>query len=247
MKRLLRWLWASLFDLLYPRDCILCGQPVDRPIGHLCTACRFNAWPETHATCTICAIESHSALQPAFICTDCARHRPAFEKAFVALRYYGEMKELIQTFKYRRGLWLIHDLVHYLEVTYYDKILGQGIHIDALVPIPSTRAKLRQRGYNQSERLAHFLAKRLQLPCYKNLLQRNTTPLKAQVRLQRNQRFANAKRAYTLRRPLNLKGKTLLLIDDVMTTGATLNACATHLKAQGATIYTLVLARPLFG
>lgn len=247
MMRLLRWCWASLLDLLYPRDCVLCGKPVDRPKGYLCTACRAEAWPERHATCSICAIESHMTTQEHFLCHECVKHRPAFEKAFVALRYYGEIQNLIQTFKYRQGLWLIHDFVHFLEVVYWDQIAGQGISIDALVPIPTNRTKRRQRGYNQAERLAHFLAKRLQLPCYKTLLQRKKTQIWAQARLQRKERLSYAKTAYALRTPMDLTGQTLLLIDDVMTTGSTLNACAALLKAQGATVYTLVLARPFFG
>lgn len=245
--RLLRWCWASLLDLLYPRDCVLCGKPVDRPKGCICTTCRFEVWPERHATCSICAAESYTSTQVSFICHDCHQHRPAFEKAFVALRYYSEVKDLIQTFKYRQGLWLIHDFVHFLEVVYWDDIFGQGIHIDALVPIPTYRSKLRRRGYNQAERLARFLAKRLNLPCYSNLLRRKKTKVWAQARLQRKERFAHAKNAYMIRKPMDLTGKVILLIDDVMTTGSTLNACATQLKMQGAKVYTLVLARPIFG
>lgn len=245
--RALRRLWDALLDLLYPRDCVICGHRVDRPKGHLCTTCRAEQWPERHATCSICAAESANMTQEHFVCHDCMQHRPLFEKAFVALRYYSNVRQLIQTFKYQQGLWLIHDFTHFLEVVYWDQIFGQGIHIDALVPVPTYRAKLRKRGYNQAECLANALAKRLGLPCYKRILCRLSTKIWAQARLQRKERFSHAKKAYAIRKPMDLSGKTILLIDDVMTTGSTVNACATHLKHLGAKVYVLVLARPIFG
>jgi ComF family protein len=174
-------------------------------------------------------------------------YQPAFEKAFVALRYEAEPQKIIYTFKYQRGFWLVHDLVYFLECVYLKEIVPQGIVIDLLVPVPTMGVKLRRRGYNQSELLVKFLAKRLHLPYETKLLCRKKTKILAQARLQRKERFQYAKGAYAIFKPKDLTGKTVLLVDDVMTTGATLNACATHLKQLGATVYTLVLARPLFG
>jgi ComF family protein len=172
---------------------------------------------------------------------------PAFEKAFVALCYYGEIREVIHLFKYRRGIWLVHDLVYFLEMVYALEILASGIEVDLVVPVPMMHAKRRKRGFNQAALLAKFFAKKVGLRYQDKLLCRRQTKAPVQARLQRKERFQYAQMAYHLGQRMDLSGKTVLLVDDVMTTGATVNACATRLKQQGAKVYVLALARPLFG
>ncbi len=237
------WSWA--LDLFYPRDCVICGNRVTYQ-GYLCPTCRNDLWPERHAKCDICGIESPDEVTEHFTCPACRQHPPAFIKAFVALRYIESVKELILAFKYSKCLWLVGDFVYYLQMIYVNEILAQGISIDGIVPIPMTLKKRRYRGYNQAEILAKELAKRVGVPCYSKWLSRTASATWSQARLQRKDRLVNAKRIYHLRKPLQLKGKTLLLVDDVMTTGATVNACASLLKACGANVYVLVLARPFF-
>ena len=160
-------------------------------------------------------------------------------------RYDNAFRDLIQTFKYRKGLWLTKDLVRYLVATYQLRIAEAGIAIDLLVPVPMQVSKLRARGYNQAALLAEALAREIHLPCNTRALKRVRTGKLSQTRLHRSERLANAKAAYRAARTKGLEGKTILLIDDVVTTGATSNACATLLRQAGAkAVYVLALARP---
>ena len=243
--RFLQQLWSWILDLFYPRDCVICGESVAYQ-GHLCPKCRKELWPDRHAKCDVCGIESPDEVTEHFTCPECTQRPPAFVKAFVALRYIETAKELIQAFKYSKSLWLVVDFVYYLQMVYLNEVLAKGILTDGIVPIPMTNKKLRYRGYNQAELLAKELAKRVNVPYYPKWLYRTASKTWSQARLQRKERLMNAKRIYHLRKPLQLQGKTILLIDDVMTTGATVNACASLLKSCGATVYVLVLARPFF-
>jgi ComF family protein len=161
-------------------------------------------------------------------------------------RYENAFRDLIHTFKYRKGVWLTEDLGRYLLATYLERIQGAGIEIDIIVPVPMQPSKHRTRGYNQTDLLANYLAKHLDIPVKKNLLKRVKTGIISQTRLHRGERFQNAKRAYRLKRHVNLTNLNVLLVDDVVTTGATCKACAELLRTVGAkNVYVLALARPL--
>ncbi len=181
---------------------------------------------------------------PVFTCSDCLQHKPAFERAFVTARYEGDFRALIHTFKFHNGLWLRDDMVRFLYATYLSRLQPLNIRPDLIVPVPMQFTKLRRRGYNQAAHLAHGLARELHLPYRGNLLRRVSTGVTSQARLHRAQRFKNALAAYRVRSSRHLLGKTVLLVDDVMTTGATVDACARLLRDAGAAkVYVLVLAR----
>lgn len=241
MRRLFGW----LLDLLYPRDCFFCGRPAGEE-GHICAECLGRISFHRNPSCTLCGAESALPEGPDFICSDCLRHRPAFERAFIAARYDGAIRDLIQTFKYRRGLWLLDDLTRFLVATYLARLSPLGLRFDAVVPVPMQAAKLRTRGYNQAELLARGVARQLGIPLKTHLLRRVKTDVLSQTRLRREGRLRNAAAAYRTAHPRHLQGKTILLVDDVMTTGATCEACARLLRQAGAAkVYVLALARPM--
>lgn len=237
--------WSSrLLDLLYPRDCTFCHQPAGDD-GYICQECLERLSLHRNPSCIRCGAESALPEGYDFTCSECLQQPPAFERTFIVARYDNAFRDLIQTFKYRKGIWLTHDLVRYLVATYQLRIADAGIAIDLLVPVPMQAAKLRARGYNQAELLAKALARELHLPCATRALKRVRTGTISQTRLHRSERLANAKAAYRAARTKHLAGKTILLIDDVVTTGATCNACATLLRQAGAkAVYVLALARP---
>ncbi len=241
MRKLLGW---SL-DLLYPRDCLFCQRPAGEG-GHICIDCLERLPLHRNPSCTICGAESTLSEGTDFICSDCLRERPAFERTFVAARYELAVRQLVHTFKYKRGLWLLEDLTRLLVATYIERIAPLDLHIDLVLPIPMQRAKRRKRGYNQAALLAKALCRELTLPYNDRLLKRVATGVRSQTDLSRAGRFKNALAAYRISPNANLAGKTILLIDDVITTGATCNACAHLLREAGAgKVYVLVLARPL--
>ncbi len=230
-------------DGLYPRDCFFCGRPTGES-GSICLDCLQHLFIERGPACSLCDAESMMNESPTFICSDCLQHRPAYERAFVVARYEGDFRALIHTFKYRDGLWLCEDLVRFLYAAYLGRLQPLGIRPEVVVPVPMQPKKRRKRGYNQAELLARGLAKELQIPCRSRLLRRVATGVVSQTRLNRRQRLANALAAYRVRSPQQLEGKTVLLVDDVMTTGATVDACARLLRDAGAEkVYVLVLAR----
>ncbi|MEG2415355.1 MAG: ComF family protein [Kiritimatiellia bacterium] len=241
----MKFAFSWLLDLLYPRDCFFCQRPAGKH-GHICQECFERIPVVRNPSCSICGAESTLSEGPDFICDECLQHRPAFERAIVATRYAGAIRDLIHCFKYHRGIWLLDDLILWMQAAYIEQIEGKNIHIDALVPIPMLPRKRRHRGYNQASLLAAALGKVLTLPCREKLLRRVDTGILSQTHLRRKERLVNALAAYRTEHPRHIRGQTLLLIDDVMTTGATCHACAHLLKAAGAkTVYVLVLARGL--
>lgn len=243
--RFLTACYQTLLDLCYPRDCYFCHKPAGDE-GYICTSCLERLSLHRNPACIRCGVESTLLEGEDFTCSDCLRHPPAINRTFIVARYEHAFRDLIHTFKYRKGLWLAEDLGRYLLATYLERIQGAGIQIDAIIPVPMQRAKRRKRGYNQTELLTAYLARHLQLPVLKHALKRVRTNVISQTRLHRSERLQNAKRAYRLAHNIDLTGKTILLVDDVVTTGATCNACAEHLRTAGAeAVYVLALARPL--
>lgn len=244
-------LWDGLLDLAYPQDCFFCGRPANPPgtprrdRGYICLDCLQHIGIARHPTCRICGLEAPTPYESPFLCPNCLLRHPAYEQAFIAARYEGAIRDLIQTFKYHRGLWLQNDFGRYLEALYVAHLKPLALTFDAIVPVPMLRAKLHSRGYNQALLLAQALSKRIHLPCKSRLLERIDTGILSQTRLHRRERLRNAAAAYRLCGTPDLAGQRLILVDDVMTTGATCNICAGLLKQAGAeAVYVLAIARP---
>lgn len=238
------WL-GRILDLIYPKDCLFCRRPSGDD-GYICLTCLERLSIERNPSCVCCGKESTLESGPDFTCSECLAKRPAFERAFIVARYDYAFRELIHRFKYRKGMWLKEDLARYLVALYLGKLKDACEPIDLVVPVPMQTLKRRSRGYNQAELLAQTFAKILHLPYRAHLLKRIHTGIVSQTRLHRTERLVNARAAYVYRGWRSLKGKNVLLIDDVMTTGATCNACAACLRQAGANkVYVLVLARPL--
>lgn len=236
-------LLGRILDFLYPRDCFFCRQPVGGH-GHICVDCFARISIRRNPCCSVCGAESHLPGGPDFVCTECMRRHPAYERTVVATRYGGAVRDLVHAFKYGRGLWLADDLALLLQAAYVASYQSAGQTFDLLVPVPMQPKKRRLRGYNQAEILTRVLSRSLGIPCRNRLLRRVATGVVSQTRLRREERLANAAAAYRLDSGADLTGKRLLLVDDVMTTGATLNACAGLLrKAGAASVSCLVLAR----
>jgi len=151
------------------------------------------------------------------------------------------LRQVLHSFKYEGKTFLARALVQLLQPCCQE--IGQTAAIDFVVPVPLHRTRLRTRGFNQAAILAHHLGRDLKIPVkYQELRRvRQTDP---QVGLSRSQRRANVRGAFRIRGAKEFKGKTLLLVDDVMTTGETVNQCAQVLKRHGAkTVFVLTVAR----
>ena len=238
-----QWVAGGL-DLLYPRVCIRCDGAVDAGSHqHLCWECHSQIQVLQPPCCIICGTPVYGRVEDDYICGLCTKNEPAYEEARAAARYDGVMRDLIHAFKYKEALWVQHDLVQILETAYRVYFASKSIQYIAAVPL--FRARRRERGYNQSHLLGLGLARKVGIPYWPQRRFRRIRPTISQTRLTGTERGSNVQGAFQAKR-LNRKGlgPGVLLIDDVMTTGATVHECAVALKDCGVqNVYVLTLAR----
>ena len=232
-----RWRHIVLDALLPPR-CLACTEAVDVP-GRLCAACWADVDFITAPHCATCGLPFAFDEGAEAVCGACAAETPAFDRARAVLRYNGVARSLVLGFKYG-------DRTH--AAPSFAGWIGRGggalvDHAEVVTPVPLHRWRLFSRRYNQSALLAREIAHAGGLDFAPDLLRR-TRHTPSQGGLNRRQRLLNVRGAFTLRRGRSVAGRRVLLIDDVMTTGATVNACAKALKRAGAeTVDVLTLAR----
>ena len=236
-----RLMLRALLDLVYPRRCVGCGQEPGPSRGHLCWDCLSQVPFVGPPFCARCGDPVEGRVDASFVCYHCSRNEPWFDQARSAARYRGVVQTVLRSFKYGQGLWLRSELVRVLAAclaVHYD---AGGI--DAVCAVPLYPARRRERGYNQSELLAVSLARRLRKPVVSACLAR-IRPTRTQTNLTAKERASNVKGAFRTRRRHRLDGRRILLIDDVMTTGATVNECARVLNECGAgRVQVLTVAR----
>ncbi len=234
------WLKTGL-DLIYPRSCAGCGCCLAADDSHLCWECKSDIQIIVHPFCSICGDPLQGRIDHSFTCYHCCESRPHFDQARSAVRFRGILPRMIHHFKYSFAFWLEEDLAELLLAccqTHFDSAA-----IDFIAPVPLFHARQRDRGYNQSALLAEALARRLRLPCRPRAARRVRDTL-TQTHLTADERASNVHLAFSVPRPSVVFGRRVLLIDDVMTTGATVNECARALKQAGAAqVLVATLAR----
>ncbi len=221
----------ALLDIIYPRACAGCGGPVGLEGDYLCWDCQANLPYVRTPFCARCGDPVAGQVDAVFECWACARARPHFDRARSVARYDGIMRELLRAFKYSGAVWLRRDLARLLAACAESEL--DLTAVDAVAPVPLFPARRRARGYNQAELLSGTLAGWLGRPHFPGALRRaRETP--TQTHLTAADRATNVRDAFVSRGGDRLAGLRLLLVDDVMTTGATVNECARALKAAGA-------------
>ncbi len=229
-----------LLDIVYPRTCQHCGRPAEATAFY-CWDCLADFTYVQAPFCSICGDPVPGHIDHEYICGFCSRSTPHFDLARSAVRYTGPIGTAIRSVKYHAATWLIPDFVDLLEACY--EAHYNLFPFDAVCYVPMVPVKQRDRGFNQSALLASLLAKRLGYPLLRRALRR-TRDTKSQTYLTASQRVLNVKGVFEIRARSPVEGKKLLLVDDVMTTGATANECARMLKVAGATsIHVLTVAR----
>ncbi|PLX84929.1 MAG: amidophosphoribosyltransferase [Desulfuromonas sp.] len=222
---------SGLLDLLLPPACPLCGRQLQSggPAAPFCSACQKGIHPLVSPSCPRCALPFTSDAGSDHHCEACIRKPPPFAWVRAAGLYEDSLRRAVQRFKYEGAIYLDRALSHLLA----QALQGDRERFcpDLLVPVPLHRSRLRQRTFNQALLLARALGRRWDVPAAADLLER-TRPTPAQQGLDARQRRRNLKGAFALRRPL--AGRRILLIDDVMTTGATARECSAVLLKGGA-------------
>lgn len=230
-----------LLDMLYPRGCIGCGEAAPEPFRHICWECWSDTTKITPPFCRQCGDPVAGTIEHEFLCYACAACTPSFDAARSAARYDGVVGLALRQLKYEHALWLAPDLAALLQQCLRAEYPEHPF--DWVVPVPLHPVRRRARGYNQAALLARELSRRIKVPTKANTLLR-THPTPSQTHLTAPERISNVAGAFETRRRSELKGKRILLVDDVMTTGATVNACAKALKIGGAkAVYVITAAR----
>jgi ComF family protein len=236
-----RKLYASVFSLVFPDECRICTEPM-REVSRIpvCRTCLLK--PEPLAAEYFC-VQCRSPFRSSFpldeqgLCGLCRRGVRGFDAAYSFGFYEDELRELIHLFKYGRVQPLAKPLGRLLALA-----LPRDQEFDVIVPMPLHWRKRWQRGFNKSALLASEIGRRSNVPV-KNALRR-IRPTVTQAGLTNAKRRLNVSGAFRARTTSTLTGKRVLLVDDVMTTGATAASCARALKIAGASQVTLLtLAR----
>lgn len=231
---------AAAAELLYPPLCVGCEASVET--GHyLCAPCRERAQPIRAPSCQRCSQPFAGAMSGSFTCAECARRKFAFECAVSCYRSRGIVRDLILRFKYQHCHYLRRPLASWLAETLRDERIRRQ-PADALVPVPLHPRRERQRGFNQAAALCQLLARPARLPVWPALRRLRWT--ETQTRFERAERLENLRGAFAARPRRPVRGAHLLLVDDVFTTGSTVDECARVLRAAGAaSVRVLTVAR----
>jgi ComF family protein len=227
-----------LLDTLLPPQCLGCNAVVDTP-GALCASCFGRVTFITRPHCETCGVPLENPVVEDVICGACLRDRPSYDRARAAFVYDGDSKALVLRLKHGDRTDTAAHLAKWLARAGADLVHACGL----IAPVPLHRWRLLMRAYNQSALLANALGRLTAKPVVPDALKR-CKPTPSQGGLDRGARRRNVARAFTVQRPQRVAGKRVLLIDDVLTTGATVDACARTLRAAGAAaVDVLVLAR----
>ena len=239
-----RWLrvWVEAASgLLYPPHCAGCGEAVGPRDAGLCRGCRRARQRLGGSRCAICGQPYGGAITASFRCMNCGDRAWFFDFATAAYRSRGVVRDLIHQFKYNHRMHLRHLLARMLCEGFRDPRL-QEQRPSALVPVPLHPTRQREREFNQAVVLASLAGARLGLPV-DPCLERTRYTL-TQTHFHRDERFANLEGAFALRRGAEVTGRDLVLVDDVLTTGSTADACARVLREAGASsVVVITVAR----
>jgi ComF family protein len=232
----------ALLDMLFSRTCEGCGLSMAEEPGSLCWDCRAEIKTVQVPFCERCGDPVAGAVSGPFECAWCHKTGPAFEWARSAVRYDGVAKACLRRFKYNAGVWLLDDLADWLFALW--RVCPESIRAaDFITCVPLHPKRERERGYNQAALLGGRLAKRVGIPFRGRLLWRRK-PTETQTHLTAAQRVHNVRGVFTVPWAQRVRGANIVLVDDVMTTGATVNECSRALQAaDAASVMVLTVAR----
>ncbi len=241
----LRGYLLQTLRLLLSIECAHCGVPLrSDPITYFCSRCWESISVSPLVRCTRCDRPFTSPVattySPNHLCQACRKHPPAFTRAWTLFPYVPPLQDAICLYKYRGKVDLAIPLAR-LMITHMPPLSS----VDVTIPVPLHERRLREREFNQSLLLADRIASHLKIPLsYSNLVRIISSP--AQTTLRRKDRLRNLRGAFGLRQPEMVSGRQILLVDDVFTTGTTVNECAKTLRKAGAgDVFVLTLGRSM--
>jgi ComF family protein len=218
-------MFNSFLNILFPESCPVCNRKSDdHRTAPICSSCWETVIPYTGAACRRCGkplVSNESS-----ICGACHKNGPYFDGAQSFGLHEGALQKAISLFKFHR--------IKRLSIPLSEKLSMMKLpHVEMVLPVPLHKKRLREREFNQSALLAGEIARRSDIVLMLNTLirKKNTLP---QVGLSAKERRKNIRNAFEVTDPQAVKGRRLMLVDDVFTTGATAQECSKVLKKAGA-------------
>lgn len=227
--------------MIFPPTCVHCRALVEQKEGkageepgfrHLCGRCAAQLEFVQPPHCQTCGHPFYGVVEGARMCVKCEGLEPAFREGRTAVLFRGPVRSLVIELKYHRGLHVLEDVARLFRRSGHVLEAAQGA---VLVPVPLHPRKARERGYNQAHLLAEKLAAVAGGGCRVEALLRREIDTTTQTAFDRRTRMSNLKNAFALAAGATLTpGQRYVVIDDVFTTGSTLNSCAQVLRRAGA-------------
>lgn len=239
----------ALSSVLFPAPCRICGEALDTasriPICEVCLSSFVPIGPPMCARCGRPFVSPIAAQAGQPLCRLCRAEKYGFDCARSFAQYDQKLTAAILLLKYEEirslGKWFAARMAEVMAT------IDEVMRADVVVPVPLHPDRLRERGYNQAELIAAPLARRLNLKLGAYLLVR-TLPRPPRLHLSRRERWESVRGAYAINKGVRVDNLRILLVDDVMTTGATLDACARALKRAGAAkVFGLTAGRAVSG
>jgi ComF family protein len=233
---------SSIFAAIFPSECRFCNAPLSNTSRlPVCTDCSSKIVPLVGLRCKLCAQSLPEGYPNAHDgrCGECAHEVPAYTRAVSFGAYENELREMIHLLKYKH-VRSAADFLGALIAESATSLVPEMAESVLVVPVPLYKRKLSERGFNQAEMLAYATTSRLSKQIKRTKFETMTSVLfrrratESQVGMTREQRKTNLRGAFAVPRKDRVKGRDILLIDDVLTTGATVSECARVLRRAGA-------------
>lgn len=215
-----------LLTFIYPKTCMSCNTLLNYNTKiELCDNCAKDFNPYRGNRCITCDRPIDNTGE----CSICKSEKKYFEKGYCVYPYAGAVRNTILNFKFKNMALYYTYLGSKMTEYYFEYIMESYDYITA---VPIHKKKLKVRGYNQAELLAEYISEQINIP-YCTVLKR-TVNTKPQNALNKKERVVNIKNAFSLIDNINIKNKSILIVDDIFTTGTTINECCKVLKKAGA-------------
>ena len=241
MKTVIHDFFNAFSNLIFPKSCLVCNiKLINTPEILLCNPCLEKIQLIEKPFCSICGKPFLNAAGDNHLCSVCLKTNWHFSKAQAVFVYREPITKVVHNFKYHRSTSCLSTFAAFKKSRASPKDVAG---IDLVVPVPLHRKRLRQRGFNQAQVLAACLFPNQKHRINPHILMRTIdTPL--QTNLSGKERRRNLKKAFSVTNSAAVKGKKIMLVDDVFTTGSTVNECARMLRNAGAAdVQVFTLAR----
>lgn len=234
----------DMSEVIFPPQCLGCAEILHTFNDQIfCPTCKEQIHLITGSICHICGTTFPDSPAESHLCADCLEKKPYFSCARAVFSYENIILNAIHRFKYKRHISIGETLASFMTDFQFPNIDYADYSI--ILPVPLHIKRLRERGFNQSLILARAIGEKHQMPVDFSLLKRHKFTL-TQTGSNKKERKQNIKGAFEVTDKKKIAGKSIILIDDVYTTGATVNECAkTLIKAGAQKVSVLTLARVL--